>query len=106
MEVLNRAIESILHSRDRDEWEPIVIHVSDTMMSLWKGEVRRAQGLLYTALAGHGPLALHSLVPYSFRGQCALYTHLYLVLAADTRWYSRPQVLALLYELNFFKIVN
>ncbi|XP_063058333.1 amyloid-beta A4 precursor protein-binding family B member 3 [Engraulis encrasicolus] len=38
MEVLNRAIESILHSRDRDEWEPIVIHVSDTMMSLWKGE--------------------------------------------------------------------
>ncbi|XP_031427225.1 amyloid-beta A4 precursor protein-binding family B member 3 isoform X1 [Clupea harengus] len=38
MEVLNRAIESILHSRDRDEWEPIVIHVTDTMMSLWKGE--------------------------------------------------------------------
>ncbi|KAL2095216.1 hypothetical protein ACEWY4_009935 [Coilia grayii] len=38
MEVLNRAIESILHSRDRDEWEPIVIHVSDTLFSLWKGE--------------------------------------------------------------------
>lgn len=40
MEVLNRAIESIMHSRDRDEWEPIVIHVSDTVLSLWKGEVR------------------------------------------------------------------
>lgn len=40
MEVLNRAIESIMHSRDRDEWEPIVIHVSDTVMSLWRGEVR------------------------------------------------------------------
>uniref|UniRef100_A0A673KW15 Amyloid beta (A4) precursor protein-binding, family B, member 3 n=1 Tax=Sinocyclocheilus rhinocerous TaxID=307959 RepID=A0A673KW15_9TELE len=32
MEVLNRAIESIMHSRDRDEWEPIVIHVSDTVL--------------------------------------------------------------------------
>uniref|UniRef100_A0AAY4BAB3 Amyloid-beta A4 precursor protein-binding family B member 3 n=1 Tax=Denticeps clupeoides TaxID=299321 RepID=A0AAY4BAB3_9TELE len=41
MEVLNRAIESIMHSRDRDEWEPVVIHVSDTVLSLWKGEVRR-----------------------------------------------------------------
>lgn len=40
MEVLNRAIESIMHSRDRDEWEPIVIHVSDTVLSLWRGEVR------------------------------------------------------------------
>uniref|UniRef100_A0A8C1Q0P1 Amyloid-beta A4 precursor protein-binding family B member 3 n=1 Tax=Cyprinus carpio TaxID=7962 RepID=A0A8C1Q0P1_CYPCA len=38
MEVLNRAIESIMHSRDRDEWEPIVIHVSDTVLSLWRGE--------------------------------------------------------------------
>lgn len=41
MEVLNRAIESIMHSRDRDEWEPIVIHVSDTVLSLWRGEVRK-----------------------------------------------------------------
>lgn len=41
MEVLNRAIESIMHSRDRDEWEPIVIHVSDTVLSLWRGEVRQ-----------------------------------------------------------------
>lgn len=41
MEVLNRAIESIMHSRDRDEWEPIVIHVSDTVMSLWRGEVQK-----------------------------------------------------------------
>jgi len=40
MEVLNRAIESIIHSRDRDEWEPIVIHVSDKFLSLWRGEVR------------------------------------------------------------------
>uniref|UniRef100_A0A8B9KD38 Amyloid-beta A4 precursor protein-binding family B member 3 n=1 Tax=Astyanax mexicanus TaxID=7994 RepID=A0A8B9KD38_ASTMX len=38
MEVLNRAIESIMHSRDRDEWDPIVIHVSDTVLSLWRGE--------------------------------------------------------------------
>ncbi|XP_062867815.1 amyloid-beta A4 precursor protein-binding family B member 3 [Trichomycterus rosablanca] len=38
MEVLNRAIESIMHSRDRDEWEPVVIHVSDTVLSLWRGE--------------------------------------------------------------------
>ncbi|CAM4670282.1 unnamed protein product [Leuciscus chuanchicus] len=38
MEVLNRAIESIMHSRDRDEWEPIVIHVSDKILSLWRGE--------------------------------------------------------------------
>ncbi|XP_061092314.1 amyloid-beta A4 precursor protein-binding family B member 3 [Conger conger] len=38
MEVLNRAIESIMNARDRDEWEPIGIHVSDTVMSLWRGE--------------------------------------------------------------------
>ncbi|XP_076836179.1 amyloid-beta A4 precursor protein-binding family B member 3 [Brachyhypopomus gauderio] len=38
MEVLNRAIESIRHSRDRDEWEPIVIHISDKVLSLWRGE--------------------------------------------------------------------
>ncbi|XP_058272500.1 amyloid-beta A4 precursor protein-binding family B member 3 isoform X1 [Hemibagrus wyckioides] len=38
MEVLNRAIESIMYSRDRDEWERIVIHVSDRVLSLWKGE--------------------------------------------------------------------
>ncbi|KAM9450670.1 amyloid-beta A4 precursor protein-binding family B member 3 isoform 2-T2 [Clarias gariepinus] len=38
MEVLNRAIESIMHSRDRDEWERIVIHVSDTVLSLWRGQ--------------------------------------------------------------------
>ncbi|KAJ8405759.1 hypothetical protein AAFF_G00311960 [Aldrovandia affinis] len=38
MEVLNRAIESIMDSMDRDEWESTVIHVSDTLLSLWKGE--------------------------------------------------------------------
>nr|XP_015205310.1 PREDICTED: amyloid beta A4 precursor protein-binding family B member 3 isoform X1 [Lepisosteus oculatus]XP_015205311.1 PREDICTED: amyloid beta A4 precursor protein-binding family B member 3 isoform X1 [Lepisosteus oculatus] len=38
MEVLNRAIENVTNSVDRDEWEPITIHVSDTLLSLWKGE--------------------------------------------------------------------
>ncbi|KAJ8405473.1 hypothetical protein AAFF_G00319460 [Aldrovandia affinis] len=38
MEVLNRAIENIMNSKDRDEWEPITIHVSDTVLSLWKGQ--------------------------------------------------------------------
>ncbi|CAL8268676.1 unnamed protein product, partial [Merluccius merluccius] len=38
MEVLNRAIESIMNTTDRDDWEPISIHVSDTMLSLWRGE--------------------------------------------------------------------
>uniref|UniRef100_A0A8C2Z130 Amyloid beta protein binding family B member 3 n=1 Tax=Cyclopterus lumpus TaxID=8103 RepID=A0A8C2Z130_CYCLU len=40
MEVLNRAIESIMNSTDRDEWEPAVIHVTDHILSLWRGEVR------------------------------------------------------------------
>uniref|UniRef100_A0A673BUE7 Amyloid beta (A4) precursor protein-binding, family B, member 3 n=1 Tax=Sphaeramia orbicularis TaxID=375764 RepID=A0A673BUE7_9TELE len=40
MEVLNRAIESIMNSTDRDDWEPTVIHVTDNVLSLWKGEVR------------------------------------------------------------------
>lgn len=39
MEVLNRAIESIMNSTDRDDWEPTVIHVTDNVLSLWKGEV-------------------------------------------------------------------
>lgn len=39
MEVLNRAIESIMNSTDRDEWEPSVVHVTDNILSLWKGEV-------------------------------------------------------------------
>ncbi|XP_036974542.1 amyloid-beta A4 precursor protein-binding family B member 3 isoform X4 [Acanthopagrus latus] len=38
MEVLNRAIESIMNSTDRDEWEPIVVHVTDNILSLWKGQ--------------------------------------------------------------------
>ncbi|XP_016896993.1 amyloid-beta A4 precursor protein-binding family B member 3, partial [Cynoglossus semilaevis] len=38
MEVLNRAIESIMNSTDRDDWEPIVIHVTDNILSLWRGE--------------------------------------------------------------------
>uniref|UniRef100_A0A674AL90 Amyloid beta protein binding family B member 3 n=1 Tax=Salmo trutta TaxID=8032 RepID=A0A674AL90_SALTR len=38
MEVLNRAIESIMNTSDSDDWEPIVIHISDTVLSLWKGE--------------------------------------------------------------------
>ena len=39
MEVLNRAIESIMNSTDRDDWEPTVIHITDNVLSLWKGEV-------------------------------------------------------------------
>ncbi|KAM4546618.1 amyloid-beta A4 precursor protein-binding family B member 3 isoform 2-T2 [Fundulus diaphanus] len=39
MEVLNRAIESIMNSTDQDDWEPTVIHISDKVLSLWKGEV-------------------------------------------------------------------
>ncbi|MEQ2159168.1 hypothetical protein GOODEAATRI_019855, partial [Goodea atripinnis] len=39
MEVLNRAIESIMNSTDRDNWEPTVIHISDKILSLWTGEV-------------------------------------------------------------------
>uniref|UniRef100_A0A8C7XH58 Amyloid beta (A4) precursor protein-binding, family B, member 3 n=1 Tax=Oryzias sinensis TaxID=183150 RepID=A0A8C7XH58_9TELE len=38
MEVLNRAIESIMTSTDRDDWEPAVIQVTDSMLSLWRGE--------------------------------------------------------------------
>ncbi|XP_060911785.1 amyloid-beta A4 precursor protein-binding family B member 3 isoform X1 [Labrus bergylta] len=38
MEVLNRAIESIMNSTDRDEWEPTVLHVTDNILSLWRGE--------------------------------------------------------------------
>ncbi|KAG7237361.1 hypothetical protein INR49_032451 [Caranx melampygus] len=38
MEVLNRAIESIMNSTDRDDWEPTVIHITDNVLSLWKGE--------------------------------------------------------------------
>ncbi|XP_041864834.1 amyloid-beta A4 precursor protein-binding family B member 3 isoform X3 [Melanotaenia boesemani] len=38
MEVLNRAIESIMNSTDRDDWERTVIHVTDNVLSLWKGE--------------------------------------------------------------------
>ncbi|XP_069395477.1 amyloid-beta A4 precursor protein-binding family B member 3 isoform X2 [Paralichthys olivaceus] len=38
MEVLNRAIESIMNSTDRDDWEPTVIHVTDNVLSLWRGE--------------------------------------------------------------------
>lgn len=39
MEVLNRAIESIMNSTDRDEWEPSVVHVSDNVLSVWRGQV-------------------------------------------------------------------
>ncbi|XP_018611805.1 amyloid-beta A4 precursor protein-binding family B member 3-like isoform X2 [Scleropages formosus] len=38
MEVLNRAIESIMNTTERDEWEPISIHVTDAVLSLWKGQ--------------------------------------------------------------------
>ncbi|XP_040038611.1 amyloid-beta A4 precursor protein-binding family B member 3 isoform X1 [Gasterosteus aculeatus] len=38
MEVLNRAIESIMNSTDRDEWEATVIHITDNILSLWKGK--------------------------------------------------------------------
>lgn len=40
MEVLNRAIESIMNSTDRDEWEATVIHITDNILSLWKGKVQ------------------------------------------------------------------
>lgn len=40
MEVLNRAIESIMNSTDRDDWEPTVIQVTDNVLSLRKGEVQ------------------------------------------------------------------
>ncbi|KAM9728241.1 amyloid-beta A4 precursor protein-binding family B member 3 [Menidia menidia] len=38
MAVLNRAIESIMSSTERDEWTPAVIHVSSSRMSLWGGQ--------------------------------------------------------------------
>ncbi|CAB1431792.1 unnamed protein product [Pleuronectes platessa] len=38
MEVLNRAIESIMTSTEREDWEPTVIHVTDNVLSLWGGE--------------------------------------------------------------------
>ncbi|KAL4631351.1 amyloid beta A4 precursor protein-binding family B member 3-like isoform X5 [Arapaima gigas] len=38
MEVLNQAIESIMNTTARQEWEPIDIHVTDTVLSLWKGQ--------------------------------------------------------------------
>ncbi|KAJ8348154.1 hypothetical protein SKAU_G00267430 [Synaphobranchus kaupii] len=38
MEVLNRAIESIMDTTSRELWQSTVIHVSDTVLSLWKGE--------------------------------------------------------------------
>ncbi|XP_053704024.1 amyloid-beta A4 precursor protein-binding family B member 3 isoform X1 [Synchiropus splendidus] len=38
MEVLNRAIESIMNSTDKDDWEQTVIHVTDNVLSLWRGE--------------------------------------------------------------------
>ncbi|XP_029956704.1 amyloid-beta A4 precursor protein-binding family B member 3 isoform X1 [Salarias fasciatus] len=38
MEVLNRAIESIMNCTDRDDWEPTVIHITDTVLSLWRGQ--------------------------------------------------------------------
>lgn len=52
MEVLNRAIESIMNSTDRDEWEPTVIHVTDNVLSLWRGQVTfsRSQGLSSVSL--------------------------------------------------------
>ncbi|XP_034033458.1 amyloid-beta A4 precursor protein-binding family B member 3 isoform X2 [Thalassophryne amazonica] len=37
MEVLNKAIESIMNSTDRDDWEPAVIHIRDNVLSLCKG---------------------------------------------------------------------
>ncbi|CAL8362145.1 unnamed protein product [Lota lota] len=38
MEVLNRAIESIMNTTDREDWEAVTLHVSDTMLSLWRAE--------------------------------------------------------------------
>lgn len=63
MEVLNRAIESILNSTDRDEWEPTVIHVTDNVLSLWKGQVTfsLSQGLFSGSL-------LHLPSDYLFTG--------------------------------------
>ncbi|XP_054610507.1 amyloid-beta A4 precursor protein-binding family B member 3 [Dunckerocampus dactyliophorus] len=36
MEVLNRAIESIMNSTDREQWESTVIHVTDNFLSVFK----------------------------------------------------------------------
>ncbi|XP_035288941.1 amyloid-beta A4 precursor protein-binding family B member 3-like isoform X2 [Anguilla anguilla] len=38
MEVLNRAIGSIMDTTRREEWESTVIHVSDTVLSVWREE--------------------------------------------------------------------
>lgn len=38
MEVLNRAIESLMNSSDPDDWEPSVLHVSHSALCLWRGE--------------------------------------------------------------------
>ncbi|MGH0117148.1 UNVERIFIED_CONTAM: hypothetical protein FKN15_029561 [Acipenser sinensis] len=40
MEVLNRAIENVMNSGDRDDWEPMALNVSDTILALCKGEDR------------------------------------------------------------------
>ena len=57
MEVLNRAIESIMNTTDGDEWEPIVLHVTDKVLSLWKGEVRSTA--LHTTPSLLLPLSLY-----------------------------------------------
>lgn len=51
MEVLNRAIESIMNSTDRDEWEPSVIHITDNILSLWKGQVTSSSSSFFMVAA-------------------------------------------------------
>lgn len=62
MEVLNRAIESIMNSTDRDEWEPSVVHVTDNVLSLWKGQVTSSSRYI-TLCAGHSSPHLTLLIP-------------------------------------------
>ncbi|XP_028322134.1 amyloid-beta A4 precursor protein-binding family B member 3-like isoform X2 [Gouania willdenowi] len=36
MEVLNRAIESIMTATDTEDWDPAFMHISDSTLSLWR----------------------------------------------------------------------
>nr|XP_023689723.1 amyloid-beta A4 precursor protein-binding family B member 3-like isoform X2 [Paramormyrops kingsleyae] len=38
MGILNRAIETVMDATEREEWEPIDIHVTETTLSLWNGQ--------------------------------------------------------------------
>lgn len=61
MEVLNRAIESIMNSTDRDEWEPSVVHVTDNVLSVWRGQVTSSSRCV-PARARRASLSFSSLI--------------------------------------------